>query len=45
MGRILEDNNKIPMLIFSSFPVFKENFLNWVSGAHLSQLSPDHAAA
>ena len=37
MGRILEENNEIPVVINTAYSSYKENFLSWSADAYLTK--------
>ena len=39
LGRILRVNNRIPVIIYSAYERFKENFMSWAADAYLVKSS------
>jgi CheY-like chemotaxis protein len=37
MGRILEENNELPVVINTAYSSYKENFLSWSADAYLTK--------
>ncbi|MGH9360966.1 MAG: response regulator [Thermoanaerobaculia bacterium] len=39
MGRILEENNELPVVINTAYSTYKENFLSWSADAYVTKSS------
>jgi CheY-like chemotaxis protein len=39
MGRILEDNNQIPVVINTAYSAYKDSFLSWCADAYVTKSS------
>ena len=39
MGRILEENNRIPVVINTAYSIYKDSFLSWSADAYLTKKS------